>query len=135
MTFDRQEVADARRERSSARDVSRIPQLMSLAAVAPRMEALTKDDRWDTYLGFLSGVREKIEASRSAAQERLGSPNLVNHDELMQQKLLMLINEAQLQAIDLAIGLPKALIDSSSEAQKLVEKFNRDAGVGTVASR
>ncbi len=108
---------------------------MSLAAVAPRMEALTKDDRWDTYLGFLSGVREKIEASRSAAQERLGSPNLVNHDELMQQKLLMLINEAQLQAIDLAIGLPKALIDSSSEAQKLVEKFNRDAGVGTVASR
>jgi len=97
---------------------------MSLAAVAPRMEALTKDDRWDTYLGFLSGVRGKIEASRSAAQERMGSPSLVNHDELMQQKLLMLINEAQLQAIDLAIGLPKVLIESSSEAQKLVDRFN-----------
>jgi hypothetical protein len=123
MSFAREEVREAQLARSTERVASRIPQLMSIAAVAPRMDALTHDDKWDSYLGFLMGVREKIEASRDAARERMGNPNLVNHDELMRQKLTMLINEAQIQAIDLAIGLPKALFDSAGEAQKLIEKF------------
>jgi hypothetical protein len=126
MSFDKSDFDDLARQRAAERTTSRLPQLLSIAAAAPKMDALTRDANWDHYLGYLTGIREKLETARAQAQERMGSPSLVNQDEIMQQKLIMLINDAQIQAIDLAIGLPKALLESAKSAMALVEKFEED---------
>jgi ABC-type Zn2+ transport system substrate-binding protein/surface adhesin len=123
MSFDRKDFEESVKQRTAQRNASRLPQLYSIAAVAPKMEALTRDERWDHYISHLSGVREKLDQARLSAQAKLGNPQVIKYEDMMEQKIWLLINEAQIQAIDLAIGLPKALLESSEKAKELIKQF------------
>ena len=126
MSFDRAEFKQFSEDQNAGRVKSQIPHLRALMAVAPRMEALTHDEKWDTYCAYLTGIKEKLEAAKNGAQVRLNSPAVVNNDEMMTQKIALLVNEAQIQMIDLALDLPKALLDGADGATRLIEKWDRD---------
>ena len=130
MSFDRAEFKKFSEDQNAGRVKSQIPHLRALMAVAPRMEALTHDEKWDTYCAYLTGIKEKLEAAKNGAQVRLNSPAVVNNDEMMTQKIALLVNEAQIQMIDLALELPKALLDGADDAKRLVEKFEQDNSSG-----
>lgn len=125
MLFDRSDFKKLTEERSSAGIKDRLPQMRALAAVAPKMEALTHDENWNTYCGYLAGIKEKLEASRDGAQQRLNSPAVVSHDEMMTQKIALLVNEAQIQIIDLVMELPKVILEGADGARQAIEKFEQ----------
>ena len=122
--FDRKDfkvLSDAKKEE---RMQGQLPALRALMAVAPKMEQLTHDEKWDTYCGYLAGIKEKLESAKSGAQARLNSPAVVNDDEMMTHKISLLVNDAQIQMIDLALALPKVMLDSAENAKELIAKWN-----------
>ena len=123
MSFDRQEFKRFSETRAAGMAQGRMPQLRALVAVTPRMEALTHDDNWNAYCSYLAGIREKLEAARAGAQARLNNPATVGHEEMLTQKIALLVNEAQMQMIDLAMDLPKALLTGADEERQAIEKF------------
>jgi hypothetical protein len=118
MSFEREDFYKSLKPKNSP-----IPQLLAVAAIAPKISALTHDENWNSYISYLSGIRGKLDSARLIAQEKMGDPSLVNGDEIMHQKITMLINEAQIQMIDLAIDLPRSLLESAKVAKELIRKF------------
>ena len=124
--FDRSDFAALTDAKKHKRMEGQIPALRALMAVAPKMEQLTHDERWDTYCSYLAGIKEKLQAAKLGAQNRLNSPAVVNNDEMMAQKITLLVNEAQIQMIDLALDLPKAMMDGADGAKELLAKWDTE---------
>ncbi len=124
MSFSRSEFRGLSDVKKSEQAHSQLPALRALVAVAPKMEQLTRDENWNTYCGYLSGIREKLVAARDAAQMRLCGMGTVGHEQMLEQKLTFSINEAQIQILNLALDLPKAILENSEHAQKLLAKWN-----------
>ena len=122
--FDRSDFEALSVTKKQERMQGQIPTLRALVAVAPKMEKLTHDERWDTYCSYLAGIKEKLQAAKNGAQARLNSPAVVNNDEMMAQKITLLVNEAQIQMIDLAMDLPKAMMDGADIAKELLAKWD-----------
>ena len=50
---------------------------------------------------------------------------MVSHDEMMTQKIALLVNEAQIQIIDLVMELPKVILEGADGARQAIEKFEQ----------
>lgn len=123
MSFSREEYAQVAARQRESRSQARMPMLRALAAVTPKMEALTRDENWNSYLAYISGLIEQLREARDAAQRRLTNPAVVDPTALMEAKMAVAINEAQIAAFEIARDLPKAMMESAKAAQDIIERF------------
>lgn len=128
MSFGREEYEDYASKKREEGTRSRLPMLRALSAVAPQMQALTNDQKWDQYLAYLSGMLEELREARVAAMTRLADPSLVNRDQIMQVKMALAINDAQIMAFEIARDLPKAIMDSADAARIVIERWEGGRG-------
>lgn len=125
LSFDRKDFTELNARNEKARTQSRLPFLRSVAAAAPKMEALTHDTNWDQYLHYLGGVLEKLRAAKDASHRQLENPKLTDSAEIMRIKTALHISDAMIQAIVLATDLPKAIIEGGQSADKLIKEFEQ----------
>lgn len=123
MIADRDDFAASVKDRKQERNVSMLPMARMLAGAAPVMEALTKDANWNRYLTMLQGVAERASAQAESAARKLTDPALWKHEEMLKLKADVLVGEAIVQTLQLAIGLPKAIMEGAGDAQTIINEF------------
>lgn len=126
MAYDRKDFDDGAAERKQARRVEFLPMARVLAGAAPVMSALTGDASWDRYLTYLQGFVERTTAALVSTRAKLDDPNLWGHLELVKLKSDILVAEGMVQALTLAINLPKAILEGAEQAQKLITEFEQE---------
>ena len=101
-----------------------IPLLRVIEAAAPVMQSvMTTSDHWNRYLTFLQGFVEKTKARKLAAELRLADPAVWDPESLMKLKGDILAAGAMIEAWEVAIQLPRAIIDGGAEAEKMIKEF------------
>lgn len=126
MAYDRQDHAKLVSDRQHERAREIMPLVRLVAGAAPLMEKLTTgDERWDRYLQYLQGILDRFELSRDGAREKLASPSIWNRDEMLKLKSDALIAQATVDALRLAIELPKAIMGGKGEADRIIEDFTK----------
>jgi len=123
MTYGREEYNEFASKKREERTRERLPMLRALAAVAPNMQVLTNDQKWDQYLAYLTGLIEELTEARAVALGRLADPSLVSQDEIMKAKIALHINDAQIMAFEIARDLPKAIMESADAAKAVISRF------------
>ena len=105
-------------EAQDPRDYYRILIRDSVAA-----EHVTANEYWDRFLALVSGAHGK--ALHLFEQDRgiLGSPTVVNHEQIMQVKLSMAKLDGMVAALNWVMELPKALIDAALPAKEMLRKL------------
>lgn len=128
MSYERSDFEELAARKREERSATQLPMLRALAAVKPKMQALTNDENWDRYLAYLSGLIEDLETARATAQAALANPSLVNQDQIMVAKMALHINDAQIAAFEIARDLPKALMQSAEAAREVLDKWDSTRG-------
>ncbi len=103
-----------------------MPLVRLVAGAAPVMDAVTRDENWNRYLSYLQGILETWTKARDAARMKLSSPAVWSHEELLKLKCDVLIAGATIEAFQLAIDLPKAIMGGHEEADRIVKDFERE---------
>lgn len=131
MEADRRDHVAAVRGRQDERAREIMPLVRLVSGAAPVMDALTNDPNWDRYLTYLQGILGSWTTARDGAREKLASPAVWSHEDLLKLKCDVLVADATIQAFQLAIDLPKAIMGGSEEAKRIIEEFearNESAG-------
>lgn len=111
------------RQQEQAREI--MPLVRLVAGAATVMDALTKDPHWDRYLTYLQGILETWKKARDGAREKLASPAIWAHEDLLKLKCDVLAADAAIQAFQLAIDLPKAIMGGHDEAKRIIAQFEK----------
>lgn len=125
MPYDRGEHLAVVKDRQHERARELMPLVRLVAGAAPAMSGLTQDDNWNRYLGYLQGIIATWTKARDGAREKLASPAVWSHEALLKLKCDVLTADATIEAFQLAMDLPKAIIGGKEEADRLVKEFER----------
>ena len=125
MTFDRSEFKATVEESSRRKQVEFLPMAKIIASAAPVMQGVTGDQNWDRYLSYLQGFIDRTQNQVTIAQSKMNDPGVWEHKDLLKLKADILVGEAMVQALTLAITLPKAIMEGSAEANKLIDDFEK----------
>jgi hypothetical protein len=125
MTYDRDEFRAKAEEKSVRRQVEFLPMAKIIASASPVMQGVTGDQNWDRYLSYLQGFIDRTRNQVSIAQTKMADPGVWEHKDLLKLKADILVGEAMVQALTLAITLPKAIMEGSEEAKKLIDDFEK----------
>ncbi len=126
MSYDRAQVREAAERRDIARTREALPQLRAMQAQAPLMAALvTGNDAWDRYHSFLQDLTNKAKAQKEAAHAKLADPGIWDPQQLSKLKSDILQADAMVQAWELAMQLPRALIEDGQKAGDLIVEFEK----------
>lgn len=127
MAYDRKEFLAKVTERAQERNAGMLPVLRQLQAVAPVMQKLlTGSDTWDRYLTYLQGFIEQAQAAKTRAQALIGGPEASDPQVLARLRVDIIVADAMTEAWQLAIELPKGLIDGATEASKIITRFEKN---------
>ena len=114
----------APRPKQEERARQMMPLLRLIEGAAPVMQAvLTTSEHWNRYLTFLQGYVERTKARKMAAEFRLADPAVWDPQALMKLKGDILAASAMIEAWEVAIQLPRAIIDGGAEAEKMIKEF------------
>ena len=119
MAFDRKDYVVNKPDRAG----QMMPLVRLVAGAAPVMNALTHDENWNRYLTYLQGMIERFTSSRDLAKAKLSDSVTWKHEELLKLKSDALVADAMIQAWQLAMDIPKAIMDGSQEAQRVIQEF------------
>lgn len=125
MAYDRKEHLSLVKDRQHEQARALMPLVRLVAGAAPVMKAVTEDEHWNRYLSFLQGIMETWAKARDAAREKLASPAVWSHEALLKLKCDVLTSDATIEALQLAIDLPKAIMSGNDEAKRIIEEFER----------
>lgn len=124
MTFDRKDFKESVASREVSHEREMMPLIRVLQGAAPVMNTLmTESDAWNRYLAILSGFAERLKASKAYAQFRLSAPDIWEPFQLTKLKSDILVADAGLEMLQVAMELPKALIEGGAKAQEIVNQF------------
>lgn len=123
-TFDRQEYTGKVAELQERRVAAQMPAIHLLQRAAPIMnEVMTGSEAWNHYLTVLQGYGERLTAARDRAMARLAAPDVWSAESLLKLKADVLVCNSQIELLQFAISLPKAIIDGSKSLDDIVAKF------------
>lgn len=125
MPYDRADHVAVVRDRQEERIRAAMPLVRLITSAAPVMDALTKDPHWDRYLTYLQGILETWTRARDGARDKLASPAIWAHEDLLKLKCDVLAADAAIQAFQLAIDLPKAIMGGHDEAKRIIAQFEK----------
>lgn len=127
MSFDKAEWLAGVGERMKKRTADALPALRQAQAQAPPMQdVLTQFDYWNRYVSYLQELSERTAKRRDAAQARMNAPDVWDAAVLAKLKSDILTADAMISAWDVAMKLPKALIEDAEKARELVEQYGRE---------
>lgn len=124
MPYDRADHVAVVRDRQEERIRAAMPLVRLITSAAPVMDALTKDPNWDRYLTYLQGTMENFGKAADNARSKLGSRSLTN-EELQKLNFDAMVADATIQALQLAINLPKAIMGGHDEAKRIIAQFEK----------
>jgi len=90
---------------------------------------LTGDPHWDMFLSYIQGAIETTQRQLEGFEAALGSPDLVNTDEIMKAKISVIRCRERIAAWVAVMELPNELRAGGVEARGLLERLN-DADIG-----
>ena len=126
MPFDKEDfianLATAREKRAR----ESLPQLRVIQAQAQVMEKLLVTPEWNRYLSYLQELVNKTEVSKASAQARQNDPAIWDPQQLAKLKSDVLQADAMLQAWDVAMRLPKLLIEDAEKAAEMIAEFGKE---------
>ena len=125
MPFDRYEFIASLASTRERKARDSLPQLRVVQAQAVVMDALLVTPEWNRYLSYLQELVNRTMASKAAAQARQNDPSIWDPQQLAKLKSDVLQAEAMLQAWDIAMRLPKALIEDAEKATAMIAEFGK----------
>jgi len=126
MSYDKQEWLEFVGTKIRERTADALPALkMMQAQAAPMHQVLTQFDYWNRYLSFLQELINRTTARKELAQARMQDPAIWDAQQLAKLKSDILTADAMIQAWDVAMKLPKALIEDAEKAKELIEQFEK----------
>ena len=126
MSYDKQEWLESVGTKMRERTADTLPALkMMQAQAAPMHQVLTQFDYWNRYLSFLQELINRTTARKELAQARMQDPAIWDARQLAKLKSDILTADAMIQAWDVAMKLPKALIEDAGKAKELIEQFEK----------
>lgn len=135
--YDRKTFTDRIAAKAKQQNAAQIPAFRALQTVGAVMANLiTNDDKWNRYLQLLQGQIDKTRAQKEAAQSRMNDPAIWDPQHLAKLKSDIREADAMIAAWELAMQLPKALIEGGQEATELLNKMETkdDKGASTEAA-
>jgi|SRR5579864_4292572 len=126
MAYDRAEHVAAVRARSDDRAREIMPLVRLVAGAATVMHGLTENEHWNRYLTYLQGIMEVWGKARDSAAVKLGSSAVWSHEELLKLKCDVLVANATIEALRLAIDLPAAIMGGKGEAERIIGEFEKN---------
>ena len=103
-------------------DASKLRNVIGAAVDAAK---LTGSLEWDRYISWIEHAKDETKALIDTTQSKLNSPMIVNHDDIMRLKLELYGFEWQLQTLDWAQDLPRAIMAQGDQARELDKLFKR----------
>lgn len=126
MSFDRQQFIATMAERRQKRSGEMLPQLRMMQAQASVMERLlTSFDHWNKYLSYLQGLVDRAKQSRDAAMAKQNDPAIWDGATMSRLKAEVAEASAMIRAWDIAMQLPRALIEDGTKADALILEFDK----------
>lgn len=98
----------------------RVQGLHQIARAAPPMEVLTQSEEWNTYVSYLQAQLEKAENEILLFTEKLLSPGLWDHTEMVRIKAAILTLQERATTLKASIEIPKHIIDSGKRVDELL---------------
>lgn len=123
MSYERAEFAALQADKRHEREAQMLPMARVLAGAAPLMDRMTRSDDWNRYLSYLQGYLERLTAQKGLAAAKLADPAQWNTENLLKLKSDILIAQAGLDWLNLAISLPKAIMEGAEKAESLIADF------------
>ena len=129
MSFDRSDYKATQADKKHERQAEMLPMARIIAGAAPAIGSLTQHDDWNRYLGYLQGFLERLTKQRDIAIAKQNDPSVWEHKDLLKLKADVLVAEAGIEWLGLAISLPNAIIEGAGVAQELITKFEQQTEV------
>ena len=128
MAYDRSEHSRLVKDQQHERAAAVMPLVRLVAGAAPLMETLTtRDEHWNRYLQYLQGIVKRFEESRDVARAKLADPSTWKTEDLLKLKSDALVAQATVDALNIAIELPSAIMGGKGEASRIIEEFEKHA--------
>jgi hypothetical protein len=84
---------------------------------------LTGDQNWDVFLQFLQSAVDTTKAQKTSLEERYLDPGLVNPDEIMKDKILIMLCAERIKAWETVIALPVDIMSQGEKARSLLARL------------
>lgn len=123
MSFDRQDYKASQADKTHERNAQMLPMARILAGAAPIMDRMTNSEDWNRYLSYLQGFMERLTKQREIALSKLADPALWNTESLLKLKSDILVANTGIEWLNLAISLPKAIMEGAEKANSLIADF------------
>jgi hypothetical protein len=104
-----------------------VKQLRGLRQAEVSADRLTGDPDWDVYLSYLHAAIEATARQKSSLEERLHSPDLVDHVEMLKIKIALSECTARIDAWTAALNLPSDIKKNGRNAKNLIDLFGIEA--------
>jgi len=122
--YDRKDYDELNAQKADARVRDMMPHLRMVQAVAPVMQKmLTSFDHWNKYLEFLQAQVNRLAALKDHALAQLANPFIWEYEAMAKLKGDVLRAQAMIDALTLAMTLPRAIIDDAEKVQEIISKF------------
>ena len=92
---------------------------------------MTESNAWNRYLEILQGVMGRLNEEKIHAGNQLAGPDNWDTSELTKLKSNVCVLDGQIQILQDAMKLPKALIDGSTHTQEMINDFEKKYGQST----
>jgi len=129
MTFEREDFARLKQQAflkdSHAKTTSRLTLIKQGAVVG---ESMTGVPAWDTFLSFVQGAIDTTREQLAALGDTLASPDVLDHDRLLQIKVSMIRCKERISAWEAIVKLPKDLIEHGEQTQSLLDRMEHTDG-------
>jgi len=95
-----------------------------LKQAAVKSKWLVDSPSWDTFLSYIQADIEDLDAMIASARHVMENPAIVNHDEIMKAKIVLLEAEAMKRALNIAITYPSQIIKDKKELDDRQKDLN-----------
>jgi len=95
-----------------------------LKQAAIKSKWLLNDPKWDTYLTWIQADIEELKKIITASRDVLENPGIVNHDEIMKAKIVLLEAKAMLNAFSIAITYPSQIVEGKKDVEDRIKDLN-----------
>ena len=127
MTHDRADFDKLIADKAGKREQKHRPALEWLAQAAVSAEQLMADPHWKVYQQYLAAAVGNTEQNADALRRKLASPLVVDHSEILITKIALAESEAMIRAWNVAISMPKEIMEKGEEAKSVLERLDKVA--------
>lgn len=120
---DREDYLDLVERQSAAHTNGQRTNLEMIRQAAVKMDLLTGDQCWDTFLTYLEAAAEALTVQRETTNRTLCGPQTVDPNDIMVLKFRIAQLDVQIATIRGIMALPKDIRESGDKAEDLLSRL------------